>query len=337
MTKLRWLLPALVALAIAGCGGGHTTATATSHVTGGTRCEPGDSFMGCSQPAPGFALPHYAFPAGRKFIDVSNWQPNVDWSAVKRAGIIGVVVKAGEGSKADPTFTSHIAGARRAGLPVQAYWFERPIGCSAEAAAIDRTVPKGIRVTFDEEVPGLAGYAACQRAAVRSHTGFDPVEYTSPGTLSDRSSLSLWEATYGPSLSVLWHPLVAWQFTNAASVAGLHVDESVDYGLFAEPAPKDIGGAQHYERYPNNWWRLDGEHLRERANVMRWDANHCENPVRRKVCVETRHHLILLLGRDQAVYRRETKAQRNANHLPGRIQGLSHRINNGRGVVRRWL
>lgn len=317
-----------------------TAPTPTLH----QKCPPGNSYMGCSLQG---SLPKAllgATPSGKKFVDVSDWQPNVNWRFVKDAGVFGVVVKAGEGTAQDPTFAEHVAGAKRAGLLVQAYWFVRPVSpCRAEGEAIARTVPHGMRVTLDEEVPGIAGYAYCVAGEVQRSTGVRPADYTSPGTYSDPSgrALGLWQATYGPSLAAIWHPVLAWQYTDAASIAGLSLDESVNYGLFPtskpKPKPKDIGGAQHYERYPDTWWKLDGQHLRERANVERWDHNHCENPARRAVCVQTHHALVLLLGRDQAVYRRETKAQRNANHLPGRIQGLSHRINNGHGVVRHWL
>lgn len=97
-----------------------------------------------------------------------------------------------------------------------------------------------------------------------------------------------------------------------------------------------IGGAQHYERYPVNYWRIDGQRMRERITVQTWDSHKCENPVRRSVCKSTRAHLALLLSRDQAVYTRQTKAQRDANHTPGRIQGIVHRLA-GKGVVKGWL
>lgn len=95
--------------------------------------------------------------------------------------------------------------------------------------------------------------------------------------------------------------------------------------------------AQHYGRYDNRPHRIHGHSLRERANVERWDAKNCRRPVRRPVCRTTRRYLTLILGRDQHVYRHQSRKARAKYHTPGRIQGLTHRINNPHGVVMRWL
>jgi hypothetical protein len=333
-------------LALAGCGGnGHHATTAAKKPprppqlleVSPTACPSGNSFMGCAAPPALGIIPRVTAPAGRRFVDVSDWQPSVNWGAVRASGIFAVVVKAGEGLAQDPTFASHVAGARAAGLQVQAYWFERPVGCSSEAAAIDRVVPHGMRVTFDAEVSGVAGYASCERAAVQAHTGLVPAVYTAPGTWPGGSSagLPLWEATYGPSLKVLWRPLASWQFTQSAVIPGIpgFVDESVDYGLFAAPKPTPKPDPQHYERYPAN---APAKPNRERASVEGWDVHRCELPTRRPVCKITQTHLAFDLGRDQTLYARDSKALRNELHLPGRIQGVVRRLTR-RGVVNGWL
>lgn len=104
-------------------------------------------------------------------------------------------------------------------------------------------------------------------------------------------------------------------------------------------APAVIGGRQHYEDYPAD---APAKPRRERESVRGWDTGNgsgarCMRPVRRKSCGVTRSHLIYDLQRDQALLKRDSKRQRDALHLPGRIQGLSHRINNRRGIVNRWL
>jgi GH25 family lysozyme M1 (1,4-beta-N-acetylmuramidase) len=243
MFQLKRLLPFVAVLAIVGCGG--TTPKATTSPapapTPTSRCVPGNSFMGCSTQVPGLGSRSLTVPAGRKFTDVSDWQPSVDWAAVKRSGIFAAVVKAGEGVNQDPTFESHLGGAKAAGLETMVYWFVRPVGCSAEAAAINRVAPRGVRVVFDEEVPGLAGYAACLKGPVQAHTGIVPLIYTSPGTWSGGSNagLVLWQAEYGPTLHPVWEPTRAWQYTASASIPGISgsSDENVDLGLFPKPAP----------------------------------------------------------------------------------------------------
>lgn len=225
MRRILVALAAACVLILAACGG-------TAPRTAAAACPVGNSPMGCAVRAAERLAPRsLTVPAGRRFIDVSDWQPTVNWRAVRLAGVFGVIVKAGEGVRPDPTFTEHVAGARAAGLQVQAYWFVRPDGCNAEAAAI-RRYSAGLPVALDMEVPGIAGYAYCLRSVAHS-------VYTSPGTWAGGSTggLPLWQAEYGPTLHPVWQPVRAWQYTDAASIAGLHLDESVDYGLFAKPKP----------------------------------------------------------------------------------------------------
>lgn len=59
-------------------------------------------------------------------IDVSRWQPTVDWAKVKGAGIAFVVIKASQANFADPLFPKHWAGAKAAGLLRGAYHFFMP-------------------------------------------------------------------------------------------------------------------------------------------------------------------------------------------------------------------
>lgn len=59
-------------------------------------------------------------------IDVSRWQPTVDWVKVKGAGMDFAVIKASQATFADPLFKTHWAGAKAAGLLRGAYHFFMP-------------------------------------------------------------------------------------------------------------------------------------------------------------------------------------------------------------------
>jgi lysozyme len=59
-------------------------------------------------------------------IDVSRYQPKVDWARVKAAGIAFAVPKASQSNWADPMFATHWAGAKSAGLLRGAYHFFVP-------------------------------------------------------------------------------------------------------------------------------------------------------------------------------------------------------------------
>lgn len=56
-------------------------------------------------------------------IDVSKWQGNIDFKAVKNAGVKGVIVRAGYGTTKDAYFNKNMDGAIAAGLQVGVYWF----------------------------------------------------------------------------------------------------------------------------------------------------------------------------------------------------------------------
>jgi hypothetical protein len=185
--------------------------------------------------------------------------------------------------------------------------------------------------------------------------GVTPCEYANASTMpAVKASLARWLGSGWRSKVRLW--VANWTFSRGL-LSGYDADQWTDHGpngenydessvtsafLGIKPAPKpvpDIGGAQHYERYPAN---APARPHRERASIIGWDTGNgsgraCMKPVRRPSCKVTRAHMAYDLGRDQALYAHDSKALRNQLRLPGRIQGLSHRLNNGRGLVRRWL
>ncbi|MCM1506893.1 MAG: glycoside hydrolase family 25 protein [Ruminococcus flavefaciens] len=61
-----------------------------------------------------------------KGIDVSAWQPNIDWKEVKEAGIEFAIMRAGYGkyiSQKDPTFDYNMQEAQANGIACGAYWY----------------------------------------------------------------------------------------------------------------------------------------------------------------------------------------------------------------------
>lgn len=60
-------------------------------------------------------------------IDVSKWQPSINWSQVYGSGRVFAFIKATEGTGyTDPYLTTHTSGAKAAGLLVGVYHFARP-------------------------------------------------------------------------------------------------------------------------------------------------------------------------------------------------------------------
>lgn len=58
-----------------------------------------------------------------KGIDVSDWEPNIDWQKVKNAGYRFAFIKASQSDYPDPKFHEHWRNARLAGMPRGAFHF----------------------------------------------------------------------------------------------------------------------------------------------------------------------------------------------------------------------
>ena len=56
-------------------------------------------------------------------IDISKWQGNIDFNAVKKDGVKFVIIRAGSGTKTDPYFERNYIMAKLAGLHVGVYWY----------------------------------------------------------------------------------------------------------------------------------------------------------------------------------------------------------------------
>lgn len=58
-----------------------------------------------------------------KVIDISAWQTDIDWQALKNNGIEGVIIKIGEGTALDDMFCEHANNAVAYGLPYGVYYY----------------------------------------------------------------------------------------------------------------------------------------------------------------------------------------------------------------------
>lgn len=234
-------------LVLAGCGGTSTpklltaphptTTTTTPGMTPASQCPPGQSSMGCAEPAPPKSLslaPRTMRAVGARFPDVSSYQGHPNWTAAKASGIAGAVAKASEYSQ-DPSFTYNVQAFKRLGIPWAGYDFVRSCNASTFIAVLKSVGgPTSLPPVLDMEVPSAAGCAPQLETQVYRAFHRTAVIYTGPGTWGGGShaGLPLWEATYGPSFSPVWQPVVAWQYTDAGYIPGIGTgDVSVDYGF----------------------------------------------------------------------------------------------------------
>lgn len=238
---LRPALALLVALALGGC---------VSEI----------GPMGDTKPHPGVAKARQLSVHG---IDISRYQGNIDWAAVKASGTRFAYIKATEGGDhIDPTFLSNWNGARAAGVPRGAYhfvywcrpaheqaqWFVQHIPNDRDALppVLDlewnghsRTCPKKVEKQLALEKIRL------MLRELEQHTGKRPIIYTDitfhrdvlEGEAEfDRYPFWLRSTAAEPHERYHARRWFLWQYTTTGRVPGIRgdVDRNVFYGSDGE-------------------------------------------------------------------------------------------------------
>lgn len=210
----------------------------------------------------------YDDPGARLGVDVSDYQGNVDWTAVKNAGMDFAILRLGwRGSTqgllhVDETFEQNFENATDAGLFVGVYFFSQAV-TEAEAEAEADFVVETLNgrkvaypVVFDWETPmpseqipqeDLRAYdmdgeevtkiakAFCERVKA---AGYTPCVYTNKSMayeffdLSELSAYDLWYAEYQDAPS-LYYDFRIWQYTDAGTVPG--IEGGVDMNICFKP------------------------------------------------------------------------------------------------------
>jgi GH25 family lysozyme M1 (1,4-beta-N-acetylmuramidase) len=187
-----------------------------------------------------------------KGIDISAYQPTVDFVKVKAAGIEAVYIKATEGaSYINPDLKAQYQGAKAAGLKVGFYHFFRPstvAGAQAQAEYFVNTI-KGmafdLRPVLDIELNGGVQAAALSNLAkvfldeVAALTGIVPVVYTYLGFIAENltsvlAGYPLWLADYAnaPGSNPIWPSWAGWQYSQTGAVSG--ISGNVDLDVFTD-------------------------------------------------------------------------------------------------------
>jgi lysozyme len=183
-------------------------------------------------------------------IDVSKWQGDVDWKAVRRAGVRFAYVRVSDGTTVlDQTFGRNWREARRAGLLRGAYQYFRPEEDPIEQADLLLATMGAPRAgdlppALDVEVSGnvtpreLVRRVSRWVARVRRATGLKPIVYTSArdwillaGNSRRFSSHGLWIAHHDadcPNTPTGWRAWTFHQHSKQGTIAGITgpVDEN---------------------------------------------------------------------------------------------------------------
>lgn len=170
-------------------------------------------------------------------VDLSHYQPDPDWAALKAAGVQGVILKCTEGDHyVDPTFRERYDAAIAHGMPVATYHFMRPgpIGRQIDHYLNTLRPRRGERVCLDHEDRGVS-LLDLETAVTLLEADRRDLEITIYSgnvikeQLGDRHSeilshTSLWLAQYSsvPKWpTTVWPTWTLWQYTDSEVVPGI--------------------------------------------------------------------------------------------------------------------
>ena len=196
--------------------------------------------------------------AARLGIDVSKWNQEIDWEAVKNAGVEFAIIRCGyRGASTgalviDPRYKENIEGAIEAGIPVGVYFFTQAIDeveAVEEASMVIRLIEEydvDYPVFLDSESAGGRGRAdgldndertSAHRAFLQTiqAAGYETGVYASRNWLKDRldmtrlSNYRIWLAEYADAPTYDEYYYHMWQYTSKGTVDG--ISTNVDLNL----------------------------------------------------------------------------------------------------------
>ena len=223
-------------------------------------------------------------------IDISAYQPNVNFAQVKASGVEIVYIKATEGiTYINPFLKAQYQGAKAAGLKVGFYHFFHGNVCPVQQAQYFLNAIAGMtyncRLVMDIELNyGVANLSAVVEPFLQElgmAAGVSPMVYTytafiAPNLTSGLAKYPLWLADYSkaPGSNPVWSSYDGWQYSEQGSIPG--INGAVDLDQFSNDVLLVIieaGGSVVYGKI------INGETWGPVANVCKakgipysWDA-----------------------------------------------------------------
>lgn len=203
---------------------------------------------------------------GKKVVDVSEWEPGIDWQRVRNSGVDGAILRIGLGGgsgkgREDYQFASNLSGVRSVNMPYGVYLYSYAYDADFARKEANFTADLldkynchdlSLPIYYDiEKFDSWSGHSAPSSAAqyeqiIRTYIdtmaarGYTNVEvYTGRAYLQERLNTSYiwskvsWIAEYGSSLKVtnnLYNGQKGWQYTDSGRVDG--IDYDVDMSAF---------------------------------------------------------------------------------------------------------
>lgn len=169
-------------------------------------------------------------------VDLSHWQSNVNFEQLAKAGIVGVIHKATEGtSYVDPTYAKRMDPCLAAGITWGAYHFLKhgSVAKQMEHFARNCGLPDYSRAVIDyEDAACTLGDLQEALEWLNSEVRFEVCVYAGgllKGQVGSKSypwlePYPLWLAQYGPTPSwptQIWKTYSLWQWTDTGQISGV--------------------------------------------------------------------------------------------------------------------
>ena len=196
--------------------------------------------------------------SGTMGIDVSKWNGNIDWNAVKNSGVSYVIIRCGyRGSSTgvlveDPKFRSNIKGAKAAGLKVGVYFFSQAVNEveAVEEASMALSLVSGYGLNYpiflDVESSGGRGDGVSKetRTAVCKafcqtvqNSGYSAGIYANKTWFTEKintgslTGYKIWLAQYASTPTYTATRYDMWQYSSKGHVSGIsgYVDMNISY------------------------------------------------------------------------------------------------------------
>lgn len=208
-------------------------------------------------------------------IDVSQWQGDIDFNAVKKSGIDFVIIRAGYGmfaQQVDPKFNTNYKRAKEAGLNVGAYWYSYAKSLTEAIYEADtclqvikgKTFEYPIYFDLEEQSQFNKGKAFCDAITCAFCTRLEKAGYYA-GLYISRSPLqsyisvdvakryALWVAEYDSQLNYD-KPVGIWQYSSKGKKPGINGEVDLDISYVDYPTliktkglngfPKPVNGSK---------------------------------------------------------------------------------------------
>lgn len=196
--------------------------------------------------------------AGGMGIDVSKWNGNIDWAAVKNSGVNFVIIRCGyrgssEGALIeDQKFRSNIKGAINAGLKVGVYFFTQAVNeveAVEEASMVINLVKdynlsypiyldvegsngRGDRISVSQRTANIKAFCGTiSNAGYRAGVYANKTWFTSMINTSQITNYKIWLAQYAQAVTYNASRYDMWQYTSKGRVTGIsgNVDMNICY------------------------------------------------------------------------------------------------------------